>query len=523
MGRPAENGVAEIGVIGGGASAVCLLDALAEVGPSAGAVTVFEPAPHLWRGRPYQPDLDTVRVNIPPEGMSVRFGDRNHFPRWLAARDAVLGMAEPDFVDPLNNLRFVPRATYGAYLEQSARDAVARLRAAGWRVDVVRAQVTSAEPAGDGRVTLHHGDGERHTVDHAVLCVGRGRPGDPYGLAGHEGYLADAYPLARTLQELDADDDIGVIGAGLTGVDVVLSLLARGHRGKVLLASRSGVLPLVRQTPRPHTLRYFTAERFRAAARRRETVTLAQLVDVMRDEFAAAGEDLAGVTREIAALTEEDPVRRLRRHLDEVDAPDAGLRILQHAVPATGPDVWPLLSEHEKTGVLRSHYRVLMSLCCPMPAATATALLGMVDSGRLTIVSDVRDIKPGRKGGFTLRTGAGGATHHADRLVNAVSPAPGGLPIRAQGLITSMASAGLAELHPRGGVRVERATSRLVTAGATHPGLYALGDLAAGSLFFTFGLPSIVDRAHDIARAIHARTEGTTPPSPAEDDALLNA
>ncbi|MFC5215375.1 FAD/NAD(P)-binding protein [Streptomyces coerulescens] len=520
MGSSHPAGHADIGIIGGGASAVCLLDALAEAGPAPGDVTVFEPDPHLWRGRPYQPDLDTVRVNIPPEGMSVRFGDREHFPRWLAARDAVLGMAEPDFVDPLNNLRFVPRATYGAYLEQSARDAVARLRATGRRVDVVRAQVTSAEPAADGRVTLYYGDGERHTVGQAVLCVGRGRPGDPYRLAGQEGFVADAYPLARTLQELDPDDDIGVIGAGLTGVDVVLSLLARGHRGKVLLASRSGVLPLVRQTPRPHTLRHFTAERFQAAARRRETVTLAQLTDLMRAEFAEVGEDLSAVAREITALNEEDPVRRLRRHLAEVDASGIGLRILQHAVPATGPDVWPLLPRHEKNAVLRTHYRVLMSLCCPMPAATATALLGMVDSGRLEIVPDVRGIRARPGGGFVLHTGEDGAGHHADRLVNAVSPAPGGLPARAHGLITSMTTAGLAEPHPRGGVRVERATSRLVTAGSPHPGLYALGDLAAGSLFFTFGLPSIVDRAYDIARTIHARTGGA---SPAEDDALLNA
>lgn len=510
-----------IGVIGGGAAAVCLLDALAEARLDPGDVTVFEPSPHLWRGRPYQPDLDTVRVNIAPQGMSVRFGDQRHFPNWLAARDAVLGMAEPDFVDPINGLRFVPRATYGAYLEQSARDAVARLRTAGWRVDVVADRVTAAVPAPGGRVRLLHGDGESLAVDHTVLCVGRGRPGDPYRLTGLDGYLADAYPLARTLGDLDADADVGVIGAGLTGVDIVLSLLARGHRGRVLLASRSGVLPRVRQTARPHALRHFTAERFRDAARRGETVTLRQVVDLMRAEFADAGEDFAAVAREITAAPDaEDPVRRLRRHLSEVDAADRGLRILQHAVPATGPDVWPLLPESDRKQLLRDHYRSMMSLCCPMPATAATALLGMVDSGQLRIVSDVRAVEPVSGGGFALRTGDGAAPLRADRLINAVSPAPGGLPARAQTLISSLVAAGLAELHPRGGVRTERATSRLLAGDAAHPGLYALGDLAAGSLFFTFGLPSIVDRAHDIVRAIRA---AGGPPLPAPEDAVLSA
>ena len=65
-----------------------------------------------------------------------------------------------------------------------------------------------------------------------------------------------------------------------------------------------------------------------------------------------------------------------------------------------------------------------------------------------------------------------------------------------------MVSAGVASRHPRGGVHVERATSRLTVNGKAHPRFYALGDLAAGSLFFTFGMPSLVDRAYDIAGSI---------------------
>ena len=68
----------EIGLIGGGAATVCIIDALANAGLPAGGLTVFEPAPALWRGRPYQSDLDVVRVNAPPEDMSVRDGDVKH-------------------------------------------------------------------------------------------------------------------------------------------------------------------------------------------------------------------------------------------------------------------------------------------------------------------------------------------------------------------------------------------------------------------------------------------------------------
>ncbi|SEF09588.1 Uncharacterized NAD(P)/FAD-binding protein YdhS [Streptomyces sp. 2112.3] len=508
MGSSAMSRSVEIGVVGGGASAVCLLDALAQTHTPPGGITVFEPSPHLWRGRPYQPDVETVRVNIAPDGMSVRFGDSGHFPRWLADRDAATGSG-PDFVDPLNRMRFVPRALYGQYLEDAAQAALAQLRERGWRIDIVREAVSAATPD-DGQVALRTRSGRQAVVDYTVLCVGRGQPGDPYALTGTEGFIADPYPLSRTLTDIGPDDTVGVIGSGLTGIDVVLSLAGGGHRGRILLLSRSGVLPLVRQSPLPYTLQHFTAERFRGAAARGEMLTVDELVGVMRTEFSAAGEDFDSVTEEIAALTEEDPVRRLRRHLAEVHSPRRGLRILQHAVPATGPDIWPLLPEHEKTELLRTHYRSVMSLCCPMPPTAAARVLDLIDAGQLEIVSGIRHIEPSGGGAFTLHTDEEQPAYRADRLVNAVSPSSGSLPLKAENLIASLTAAGLAQRHPRGGVTVDRPTSRLVVDGTADPRLYALGDLASGSLFFTFGLPSIVDRAYDIADAIHADVRGRT-------------
>lgn len=506
-----------IGVVGGGASAVCLLDELAESDAAPGSVTVFEPASRLWRGRPYQSDLPSVRVNIPPDGMSIRFGDKEHFSRWLIERDLAFG-SEESYEDPISGMRFVPRALFGRYLEQSALEALVRLRERGWRVRVLREQVAAAAPA-PGGITLRTDRGQRITVNCAVLCVGRDSPEDEYALAGTPGFVPDPYPLARSLDGIDPEDRVGVIGSGLTGTDVVLSLAARGHRGGMRLLSRSGVLPLVRQKASPYTLRHFTPERFREAAAEGAVVTLDDLVETMEAEFEEAGEDIGAVVAEIAAFR-DDPVTRLRRHLAAVDSPGKALRIIQHAVPATGPDVWPLLPERDKEYLLAAHYRTVMSLCCPMPPASAAALLGLIDSGQLEIVPGVQRIEPASGGGFTVHT-AGEHTHRTDVLVNALSTSRRGIPAQAVPLVTSLTGAGLAERHPRGGVRVERATSRLVVDGRVETRLYALGDLAAGSLFFTFGLPSIVDRAHDIVAAItgHAGAARST----LIDDALQTA
>jgi hypothetical protein len=45
-----------------------------------------------------------------------------------------------------------------------------------------------------------------------------------------------------------------------------------------------------------------------------------------------------------------------------------------------------------------------------------------------------------------------------------------------------------------------------------------LGDLASGSLFFTFGLPSLVDRANDIVGAV---LDNRRPATSARQDHVL--
>jgi uncharacterized NAD(P)/FAD-binding protein YdhS len=485
------SGPIELAVVGGGASAVCLLDALAQADRVPDGITVFEPAPALWRGRPFRRDLPSVRVNAPAEEMSVRAGDTGHFQRWLAG--AGPGSAP---ADPYCGVPFVARGVYGDYLEEAANAALLRLYGRGCRIGLVRAPVTAAGPVAGG-IELCTEPGDRCTVDQLVLCVGGGPPADGYGLAGRPGFVAEPYPAADRLAEIDPTAEVGVLGCGLTGVDVVLALAARGHHGLIRMLSRSGVLPGVRQRPVPYTLRHFTAARFRRRVRAGHPLALPELVELMRVELRAAGEDLGPIAEELAALTDEPPLVRLRRNLGEVDSPGLALRILQRAVPDTGPDVWPYLAEPDRVAILARYYRALMSLCCPMPPASAAALLALAETGQLEIVSGVRAVRPGAAGGFVV-TGSG-PDRTVNVVVNAVNSADHRIPPGAAALVDSLVAAGLGQRHPRGGLCVDRATSRLTVAGVPDARVSALGDLTAGSLLFTFGVPSLVDRAEDIA------------------------
>jgi uncharacterized NAD(P)/FAD-binding protein YdhS len=51
-----------------------------------------------------------------------------------------------------------------------------------------------------------------------------------------------------TLAGIPADADVLIVGAGLTAIDIVLELQARGHSGNVFALSRRGLRPQVHQT-----------------------------------------------------------------------------------------------------------------------------------------------------------------------------------------------------------------------------------------------------------------------------------
>jgi uncharacterized NAD(P)/FAD-binding protein YdhS len=506
-----------IGVIGGGASAVCLIDALAQAKGEPGSITVFEPSPHLWRGRAYQVDSECVKVNATPDDMSVRAGDPGHFERWLDGRTRLVG--DGPAADPFSGVRFAPRTVYGEYLEQTAYAALAELRRQGWRVDLVGAAVTTARRI-SGRVLLGTEHGATDTFDYAVLCVGGDSPKDVYGLRGAPGFVPDPYPVTQKLRPVGPDESVAVIGSGLTAVDIVLSLVAQGHQGPISLLSRRGALPGVRQRPLPFQPRHLTQERMRELGRGRREMSLRELTDLVGREVREAGADLDALYEEITGLDREAPVDRLRRQFAAVDAPDRGLRILQHAVPDIGPDVWPLLREKDRAEILRSHYRTIMSLCCPMPPGSAAQLLDLVDAGRLEIRAGLGGVARRPGGGFDAVL-SDGSVVHARTVVNAVSASESRIPTRALPLVNALVDSRAASPHPHGGLRLERATSRLVSAGLPDPRLYGLGTIGAGALFFTFGVPSLVDRSVDIVAAIlrHAATENTAPAR----DALLPA
>ncbi|MBE1532676.1 FAD/NAD(P)-binding protein [Actinomadura algeriensis] len=470
----------EIAIIGAGAAAVGLLDSL---DPSAvESVTVYDPAPLPWRGRPYGPDLESVRVNVPPETMSIRAGDPEHYGRWLG------GTSEYD--DPWLGRPVPPRAVYGRYLADTAAAALARFA----RTDVVRAAVTGLALGAPGeRITVETAGGRR-MADAAVLCVGGGAAPDPYGLAGAPGFVLDPYPLERTLDGIPADRDVAVIGSGLTAVDVVVSLAARAHTGRISLVSRSGTLPHVWQTPMRTDVRHLTPERVRALD---GPVTLARLETLLRKELADGGDSWEDVTALIDRSMSGDAAAVLREQFALIDSPLPGRRIVRTLTHTAGPFAWRRLAEADRRR-LRRHARAITIQASPMVPRNAAVLLDLLDAGTLEILSGAGRIE---ESAGRFRVAHAGGVRAADAVVNAVNAPAHAVPRAAEPLVSSLLGQGAAR-HPDGGLTVDPGTGRLVLDGRPDPRVLVAGDLAGDGPFLTTSVPGVVALAARAAKAL---------------------
>ncbi|MGC0420037.1 FAD/NAD(P)-binding protein [Embleya sp. AB8] len=491
---PARVAPSDIAVIGGGTAAACLLVGLSHQLPATlegrRTIVVFEPDDRLWRGRVYQEDGPEILANAPISEMSIHAGDPEHAGRWARAQ----------FGEPTRDTGgwYMPRAHFGGYLVAEAEAAIGRLRERNWEVRIVNQKVRDIGIARRGAIVTTARIAVPCTT--VVLCVGGQGQSDPFGLYGRPGFVGAPYPTSTGLAGIPPDRDVVVIGTGLTATDVTVALAAHGHRGRILLASRHGLLPTVRPAvpARPRTLTELTRARIRQLAHEGSYGAPA-LFALARAEIAAAGHDPDGLGHEIR--TSEPPLTRLRRHLDgEIPA---ALGLLYQVAHDFGQELCYLLPESDKSALLAEYHSQISSLCCPMPRVNAERLLALGGSGQLEVLPGLRHIAPSDTGGFDAH--AHGRTESAPIVVSAAGSAFHPVPPDAQPLVDSLIRLGAAVADPHGGLRIDPLSDRLIAKGDDRPQpLFALGDLTHGTLYITSGIPFIVQRAHAIAGAVCA-------------------
>jgi len=209
-------------IVGGGASGVSLAAHLLQSPSSSLRVTLVEKRPEFGSGLAYSTSLPDHLLNVTDKGMSALAHDPEHFSRWARERGFVQG----------NEPYYAPRSLYGRYLRELLSELAEREPV---RLRLVQEEAVSITPSGSGvEVSLANG---ASLVGHVtVLATGHDDQPEADLAFAIKTEFVDSGGIDRTAPVL-------ILGTGLSMVDAVLLLEARGHTGQIVAVSRRGLIP----------------------------------------------------------------------------------------------------------------------------------------------------------------------------------------------------------------------------------------------------------------------------------------
>ncbi|MGI4943187.1 MAG: FAD/NAD(P)-binding protein [Janthinobacterium lividum] len=473
-----------VGIVGAGFSGTMAAIHLRRALPPDWVVVLFDRTGRFARGPAYAETGAPHLLNVRSANMSALPDDPGHFERWLASQAG----RWPGEVQVTEAGTFASRRLYGRYLRALLYD---EMTLSGGRVrlcsdDVTSLDPTGLDPAGTGwRITCASG----RTVTAAAVVIASGtlpssQPCD--GVVFHDPWAAGATAGLRP------GEPVLIVGTGLTMVDLVLAMHARGFDGPVIALSRRGLVPKRHTPPGPA----WPCPPF--------------------DE---------GERRSLSPL-----LRAVRRRVREAVAHGVDWRAMVDGMRPVTAGLWQDLPQAERSRFLRHLRPYWDAHRHRMAPVVAEAFDGLLARGVLRL-------KRGRVLEIALQKRSSGSTARVviqDRgefrteevVVQRVIYATGiGAGAATDGLVAQLVGTGLARTDPHGmGVEVTSSLQATRRDGSPAPGLWALGPIVRGVFWECTAVPDIRVQAHTVAKEV-ARVvlEAMTaqPPIPAKATGCL--
>lgn len=256
-------GQARIAIVGGGFSGLMVLANLVKQADKPFTVEWFNRDDTLGAGLAYGTKLNTHLLNVRADRMGAFSGQPEGFYQWLRTAKGITRTARVWPGNDFEETSFLPRLLYAEYLKHIMEETLNEAEGKGILVTRHRADVTDA--ALDNPVTqqmmlsVRQGNLKGNMlVDAMVLATGNLPPRRFGFLAGINNpqahYVPDVWNVAdcpqftRSVKYMPDDAEIVILGTGLTAVDMVFTLRAKGFNGKITAISRNGALPQVHKT-----------------------------------------------------------------------------------------------------------------------------------------------------------------------------------------------------------------------------------------------------------------------------------
>jgi uncharacterized NAD(P)/FAD-binding protein YdhS len=423
------------------------------------AISVVEPSPLIGPGLAYSTDDPSFRLNAISSAHSIDVADPAHFTRWCEKQG--LAESDPEARVPSGEL-FVRRRDFGRYLAETVQSHASRPN--GSTIRHVRSKVSDVRISGQA-VEVSLGSGRRITADMAILAVGNPPLQQPSWAEGkaaeHPGLVSE--PLRKGLETMKRDAHVLVVGTGLTALDIIASLIARGHCGPITAISRRGL--------RPHP----QSPRILAPPAHPPEPPIIPL-DLLQNELPdyVSGE----------SITALELLRGVRRHAAETRAAGLFWQTGLEAVSFPLSRIWPKLPLAEKRRALRHlrpYYDAHRFRTPPMTDAVVRERerVGQVTFRKAAV--DRLEVREDNRLVAHLRTADGQCTSETfDAVVNCTG-LDNNRALQQSPLLASLCDRGTIAPHPTGlGLIVDQENQVVTASGTSIPQLRAIGPLTAG-------------------------------------------
>jgi len=227
-------------VIGGGFCGAFFAAQLARHSAHPVAISVIEPRPMLGGGVAYSTPDPAHRINVPAARMILFPDEPNDFDDWFRNGDELA--ADPGALWH-DGSAYPRRAAFGRYVAQLV--ASRRNARPGVTIEHVRDSAQAVRRNASG-YTIQLAQGGHLSADIVVLATSHPPPNPPALITSQLGTdpALIANPWAPgALEAIAPNDDVLIIGTGLSMADVVASLTRGGHQGHITAFSRRGLLP----------------------------------------------------------------------------------------------------------------------------------------------------------------------------------------------------------------------------------------------------------------------------------------
>jgi uncharacterized NAD(P)/FAD-binding protein YdhS len=359
-------------IAGGGCSGALLAIYLMEKAlPGTLDLTIVERTGRIGYGIAYSTDKSWHILNTPVSKMSLYEDNSSHFRNWLSSRGV-----EAEGGD------FVQRKFFGDYLNENFQRA-AESFTQGNTLKVITGSISN--------ITRHNGyfrvareSGEIFYADTAVIASGYN------GMAGSCGLLdilepagKDVFydPWSLTENSISPDENVLILGTGLTMIDKCLDLYYGGHKGAICALSPHGRLPNIHDKVQPYPSFY---------SQLKDEKSVADIFRIIKTHIKrAAGKGVSWVS----------VIESLRPHNSQI---------------------WASLPLKEKRTFFRHLKHIWNVSRHRMPQETAQVITKMTGSGKLKILKGrINEVKPGEKGYrvFYRNANKNGAVS-ADKIIN---------------------------------------------------------------------------------------------------------